>query len=174
MPQEGTDDRAQVESAVVVRKYVCPYACGKAYRNSNGLSYHLKKSRCSTTHQLALIAAAAVPASKENNNNNNNNGSVNSTNYQPAHTSLATTAQKRKKKTAPTTAEDNKDDGPVTITKKKPRSIATLTEETNVTVVHATNGYPETPVSSAHSSSVKIVADVSLITPPLYPSTSAT
>ena len=29
------------------RPFSCPNECGKAYRNTNGLSYHLKKSRCS-------------------------------------------------------------------------------------------------------------------------------
>ena len=31
----------------ISRQFSCPNDCGKAYRNTNGLSYHLKKSRCS-------------------------------------------------------------------------------------------------------------------------------
>lgn len=169
MPQGMVDAHGE---AVVVRKYICPYACGKTYRNSNGLSYHLKKSRCAMTHQLALLATAAVP------NTHDNDRKESTTNHhQPTPTPLsATTAQKRKKKMAPATAVDNNDDGPVTIMKKKPRTIAASTED--VTGVqrqrNTENGYLETPMSSAPPSSIRSV-NVSLLSPPPpYPSTSAT
>jgi hypothetical protein len=45
------------------KQYVCPYNCGKAYRNSNGLTYHLNKSNCAFLHAARLAAEEVIKKS---------------------------------------------------------------------------------------------------------------